>query len=186
MNPSLQTLYLNKIKPQLRKKFEYNNVHNIPKLVKITVNRGLGETSQNAKSMENSLLELTLITGQKPVITRAKKSIAGFKIREKVPIGIMVTLRRQKMYDFLNKLVNLALPRIRDFRGISNQNFDGRGNYNLGLKEQLIFPEVEYNNVDQVRGMNISIVTTAKTDQESLALLQGFGMPFKNQFSSNL
>lgn len=180
MNQSLQDLYTNKITPELQKQFKYQNIHNIPKLVKITINRGLGEATQNAKAIENSIKEITLITGQRPVITRAKKSIAGFKIREKMPIGIMVTLRKQKMYTFLNKLINLALPRIRDFRGISTKQFDGRGNYNLGLQEQLVFPEIEYDSIDQIRGINISIITTATTDQESLVLLKGFGMPFNN------
>lgn len=180
MNQSLKNIYLSNIKHELQKQFEYSNLHNIPKLVKITINRGLSETSLNAKAIEKSIQEITSITGQKPIITKAKKSIAGFKIREKMPIGIMVTLRRQKMYDFLNKLINIVLPRIRDFRGISNKSFDGKGNYNIGLKEQLIFPEIEYDKVDQIRGINISIITTAKTDQESLILLKGFGMPFKN------
>ena len=178
MENSLHKVYLEKICFDLVKEFNYKNVHEIPKLVKITLNRGLGEASQNTKIINNSIEEFSFITGQKPIITRAKKSIAGFKIREGVPIGICVTLRRQKMYDFLNKLINLALPRIRDFRGISPKQFDGRGNYNLGLKEQLIFPEIEYDKVDKIRGMDISIVTTAKNDKEGLALLTGFGMPF--------
>nr|YP_010902925.1 ribosomal protein L5 [Hypnea flava]WCH54979.1 ribosomal protein L5 [Hypnea flava] len=179
MNESLKELYYNKICPKLVKKFEYKNIHQIPKLTKITINRGLGEAAQNSKVLENSIKELTLITGQKPVITRAKKSIAGFKIRENAPVGLKVTLRKNKMYDFLNKLINLSLPRIRDFRGIDKNKFDGRGNYNLGLKEQLIFPEIEYDSIDQIRGLDIAIVTTANNDQESLALLKGFGMPFK-------
>nr|YP_010726584.1 ribosomal protein L5 [Hypnea edeniana]WCH54780.1 ribosomal protein L5 [Hypnea edeniana]WDY85059.1 ribosomal protein L5 [Hypnea edeniana] len=179
MNKSLKELYYNKICPNLVKKFEYKNIHQIPKLTKITINRGLGEAAQNSKILENSIQELTLITGQKPVITRAKKSIAGFKIRENAPVGLTVTLRKNKMYDFLNKLINLSLPRIRDFRGIDKNKFDGRGNYNLGLKEQLIFPEIEYDSIDKIRGLDISIVTTANNDQESLALLKGFGMPFK-------
>lgn len=175
---SLKELYDNKICLELTKKFNYTNKHQIPKLIKITINRGLGEAAQNSKILDNSIKEFTLITGQKPIITRAKKSIAGFKIREEAPVGLVVTLRRHKMYDFLNKLINLSLPRIRDFRGISQKHFDGRGNYNLGLKEQLIFPEVEYDSVDKIRGMNIAITTSAKNDQESLALLQSFGMPF--------
>nr|WCH56372.1 ribosomal protein L5 [Hypnea sp.] len=178
MNNSLKQIYYSKICPDLIKKFQYKNIHQIPKLVKITINRGLGEAAQNSKILEHSIKELTLITGQKPIITRAKKSIAGFKIRENVPIGLVVTLRKNKMYDFLNKLINLSLPRIRDFRGISKNKFDGRGNYNLGLKEQLIFPEIEYDSIDKIRGLDISIVTTANNNQESLALLQGFGMPF--------
>ena len=156
----------------------YTNQHQIPKLVKITVNRGIGEASQNSKALDNSIKEFQLITGQKPIVTRSKKAIAGFKIREDIPVGITVNLRRQKMYDFLNKLINLSLPRIRDFRGISSKKFDGRGNYNLGLREQLIFPEIEYDQIDTIRGFDISIVTTAQTDEESLALLKGLGMPF--------
>nr|YP_010903720.1 ribosomal protein L5 [Hypnea wynnei]WCH56572.1 ribosomal protein L5 [Hypnea wynnei] len=179
MNKPLKELYYNKICPKLVQKFEYTNIHQIPKLTKITINRGLGEAAQNSKILQSSIKELTLITGQKPVITRAKKSIAGFKIRENAPIGLTVTLRKNKMYDFLNKLINLSLPRIRDFRGIDKNKFDGRGNYNLGLKEQLIFPEIEYDSIDKIRGLDISIVTTANNDQESLALLKGFGMPFK-------
>nr|YP_010903124.1 ribosomal protein L5 [Hypnea pseudomusciformis]WCH55178.1 ribosomal protein L5 [Hypnea pseudomusciformis]WCH55577.1 ribosomal protein L5 [Hypnea pseudomusciformis]WCH56771.1 ribosomal protein L5 [Hypnea pseudomusciformis] len=179
MNNSLKELYYNKICPNLVQKFEYKNKHQIPKLTKITVNRGLGEAAQNSKILENSIKELTLITGQKPIVKLAKKSIAGFKIRENTPVGLTVTLRKNKMYDFLNKLINLSLPRIRDFRGISKNKFDGRGNYNLGLKEQLIFPEIEYDSIDKIRGMDISIVTTANNNQESLALLAGFGMPFK-------
>nr|YP_010903920.1 ribosomal protein L5 [Hypnea musciformis]WCH56971.1 ribosomal protein L5 [Hypnea musciformis] len=179
MNNSLKELYYNKICPNLVQQFEYKNKHQIPKLTKITVNRGLGEAAQNSKILENSIKELTLITGQKPIVKLAKKSIAGFKIRENTPVGLTVTLRKNKMYDFLNKLINLSLPRIRDFRGISKNKFDGRGNYNLGLKEQLIFPEIEYDSIDKIRGMDISIVTTANNDQESLALLTGFGMPFK-------
>lgn len=178
MDNSLKELYYNKICPDLIKQFKYDNSHEIPKLVKITLNRGLGEASQNAKSLEKSMKEFALITGQRPIITRSKKSIAGFKIREDIAIGITVTLRRQKMYNFLNKLINLSLPRIRDFRGISTKHFDGRGNYNIGLQEQLIFPEIEYDHIDKVRGMDIAIVTTAKNDKEGSALLKSFGMPF--------
>lgn len=179
MTNSLKTLYDDKIYPELFKDFAYKNIHEIPKLVKITINRGVGEAAQNSKTLDKNIEELTLITGQKPIITKTKKSIAGFKIRENTAIGLKVTLRKEQMYDFLNKLINLCLPRIRDFRGISTKQFDGRGNYNLGLKEQIIFPEIEYDQIDKVRGMNITIVTTAKTDKESLALLKGFGMPFK-------
>lgn len=178
MKNSFKQIYDDKICPELIKTFNYTNIHKIPKLVKITINRGLGEAAQNSKVLEYNIKELTLITGQKPIITRAKKSIAGFKIRENIPLGITVTLRKNKMYDFLNKLINLSLPRIRDFRGISTQQFDGRGNYNLGIKEQLIFPEIEYDSIDKIRGLDITIVTTAQNDQESLALLKGFGMPF--------
>nr|YP_009314575.1 Ribosomal protein L5 [Liagoropsis maxima]SCW22829.1 Ribosomal protein L5 [Liagoropsis maxima] len=179
-NTSLQELYHHKIIPDLEKKFKYHNKHQVPKLVKITINRGLGEAGQNSKALEKSIEEIQLITGQRPIICRSRKAIAGFKIRENVPVGITVNLRKQKMYDFLNKLINLSLPRIRDFRGISSRNFDGRGNYNLGLKEQLLFPEIEYDQIDKIRGFDVSIVTTAKTDEESLALLRGLGMPFYN------
>jgi large subunit ribosomal protein L5 len=152
----------------------------VPKVVKVTVNRGLGEASQNAKALESSLSELALITGQRPVVTRAKKAIAGFKIRQGMPVGIMVTLRADRMYAFLNRLINLTLPRIRDFRGISPKSFDGRGNYTLGLREQLIFPEIDYDTIDQIRGMDITIVTTASTDEEGRALLKELGMPFRD------
>nr|YP_010904120.1 ribosomal protein L5 [Caulacanthus ustulatus]WCH57371.1 ribosomal protein L5 [Caulacanthus ustulatus] len=178
MKHPLKELYVQEICPKLVKQFQYTNIHEIPKLTKITINRGLGEAAQNSKIIENSIQEFMLITGQKPIVTRSKKSIAGFKIRDNMPIGLAVTLRRDKMYDFLYKLINLSLPRIRDFRGISKNHFDGRGNYNLGLKEQLIFPEIEYDSIDKIRGMNITIVTTAKDDKESLALLTYFGMPF--------
>jgi len=144
------------------------------------VNRGLGEASQNAKALDSSINEIGIITGQKPVVTRAKKAIAGFKIRKGVPVGVMVTLRSERMYDFLDRLINLALPRIRDFRGISPKSFDGRGNYSLGLREQLIFPEIEYDSIDQIRGMDISIITTANTDEEGRALLKEMGMPFRD------
>jgi len=161
--------------------FSYKNIHQVPKVVKVTVNRGLGDASQNAKALESSIQEIALITGQKPVVTRAKKAIAGFKIRQGMPIGVMVTLRSDRMYAFLDRLINLALPRIRDFRGISPKSFDGRGNYNLGLREQLIFPEIEYDRIDQIRGMDISIVTTANTDEEGRALLKEMGMPFRDK-----
>nr|YP_009315393.1 Ribosomal protein L5 [Yamadaella caenomyce]SCW23848.1 Ribosomal protein L5 [Yamadaella caenomyce] len=180
MNMSLRELYVNKAIPSLEKQFQYKNKHEVPKLIKITVNRGVGDASQNTKTLDKSIEELRLITGQKPIICRSKKAIAGFKIRENIPVGITVNLRREKMYNFLNKLINLSLPRIRDFRGISSKHFDGRGNYNLGLKEQLIFPEVEYDQVDRIQGFDISIVTSANTDAESLALLRELGMPFHN------
>jgi large subunit ribosomal protein L5 len=160
--------------------FKYGNIHQVPKVVKVTVNRGLGEASQNAKALESSLSELALITGQRPVVTRAKKAIAGFKIRQGMPVGMMVTLRSDRMYAFLNRLINLTLPRIRDFRGISPKSFDGRGNYTLGLREQLIFPEISYDSIDQIRGMDITIVTTASTDEEGRALLKELGMPFRD------
>lgn len=179
MTGNLKTLYQETIVPKLKEQFSYTNIHQIPKVVKVSVNRGLGEASQNAKALESSLSELAIITGQKPVVTRAKKAIAGFKIREGMPVGMMVTLRSDRMYSFLDRLINLALPRIRDFRGVSPKSFDGRGNYTLGIREQLIFPEVEYDSVDQIRGMDISIITTAKTDEEGRALLKEMGMPFR-------
>lgn len=180
MTISLKHIYNTQIKNNLQQQFLYRNIHEIPKLIKIVLNRGLNEASQNSKTLSNNTEELMIITGQKPIITKSKKSIAGFKIREDAPIGITVTLRKEKMYNFLNKLINLVLPRIRDFRGISKKHFDGKGNYNLGIKEQLIFPEIEYDTIDKIRGMNISIVTTAKTDLEGIALLENFGMPFKD------
>lgn len=180
MNDSLKALYLEKVVPKLMEQFQYQNVHQVPKVIKVTMNRGLGEAAQNAKAMEASISEIGIITGQKPVVTRAKKAIAGFKIRQGMPVGIMVTLRADRMYSFLNRLINLSLPRIRDFRGVSPKSFDGRGNYTLGLREQLIFPEVEYDSVDQVRGMDVSIITTAQTDEEGRALLKELGMPFRD------
>lgn len=180
MAQNLKTRYRETIVPQLTTQFGYTNVHQVPKLVKITVNRGLGEAAQNAKALESSVQELAVITGQKPVVTRAKKAIAGFKIRQGMPIGLMVTLRGDRMYAFLERLLNLALPRIRDFRGVSPRSFDGRGNYTLGVREQLIFPEVDYDSIDQIRGMDITIVTTANTDEEGRALLRAMGMPFRD------
>lgn len=181
MAEQLKTFYTEKVVPKLTEQFGYTNVHTVPKLVKVTVNRGLGEASQNAKALEASVAELANITGQRPVVTRAKKAIAGFKIRQGMPVGIMVTLRAERMYAFLNRLINLSLPRIRDFRGISPKSFDGRGNYTLGLREQLIFPEIEYDSIDQVRGMDITIVTSAHTDEEGRALLKELGMPFREK-----
>ncbi|MDV3351826.1 50S ribosomal protein L5 [Leptolyngbyaceae cyanobacterium CCMR0082] len=180
MAEQLKNFYNTKVVPKLMEQFEYKNVHQVPKVLKVTVNRGLGEASQNAKALEASVSEVGVITGQRPVITRAKKAIAGFKIRQGMPVGVMVTLRSERMYAFLNRLINLVLPRIRDFRGVSPKSFDGRGNYTLGLREQLIFPEVDYDSVDQVRGMDITIVTTAKTDEEGRALLKELGMPFRD------
>ncbi|HEY9891641.1 MAG TPA: 50S ribosomal protein L5 [Candidatus Sericytochromatia bacterium] len=179
MTDRLKSLYQETIVPKLKEQFNYQNIHEVPKVVKISINRGLGEASQNAKAIESSLNEIAIITGQKPVITRAKKAIAGFKIRQGMPVGVMVTLRSGRMYSFLDRLINLALPRIRDFRGISPKSFDGSGNYTLGIREQLIFPEVSYDSVDQIRGMDISIITTAKTDEEGRALLKEMGMPFR-------
>ncbi|HTZ77080.1 MAG TPA: 50S ribosomal protein L5 [Stellaceae bacterium] len=166
------------VKPSLMKEFGYANAHAVPRLDKIVINMGVGEAVQDGKKVEAAVRDLTAITGQKPVVTRAKKSIATFKLRENLPIGCKVTLRRQRMYEFLDRLVNIALPRVRDFRGVSPKSFDGRGNYALGLKEQLVFPEINYDQVDQTRGMDIIIVTTAKTDKEAKALLAGFQMPF--------
>ena len=180
MKLPLKQIYQETIVPQLTEEFGYKNVHEVPKVVKITINRGLGEASQNAKALESSITELSTISGQKPVVTRAKKAIAGFKLREGMPVGVMVTLRSGRMYSFLDRLISLALPRIRDFRGISPNSFDGRGNYSLGIREQLIFPEISYDSIDQIRGFDISIITTAKTDEEGRALLKAMGMPFKN------
>lgn len=179
MAQRLKSQYQETIIPRLMQEFGYTNVHQVPKLVKVTVNRGLGEAAQNAKALESSLQEITLITGQKAVVTRAKKAIAGFKIRQGMPVGMMVTLRGDRMYSFLERLIHLALPRIRDFRGINPKGFDGRGNYSLGLKEQLIFPEIEYDKIDKIRGMDIAIITTARSDREGLALLKALGMPFR-------
>lgn len=179
MHINLKEKYEEEIFHELLKEFNYKNIHEVPKIVKITINRGIGEAAQNNKIIDKAMSEIEAITGQKPIITKTKNSIAGFKIRENIPIGVKVTLRKEKMYNFLNKLINLSLPRIRDFRGISNKQFDGRGNYNLGLREQIIFPEINYEQVDKIRGMNITIVTTAKNDREGLALLKKFGMPFK-------
>ncbi|KKI99342.1 50S ribosomal protein L5 [Prochlorothrix hollandica] len=176
----LKEQYLTTIVPKLTEEFGYGNIHQVPKLVKVTINRGLGDASNNSKALESSLAEIAVITGQKPVVTRAKKAIAGFKIREGMPVGIMVTLRGARMYAFLERLIHLSLPRIRDFRGVSPRSFDGRGNYTLGLREQLLFPEISYDTIDQIRGMDVSIVTTAKTDEEGRALLREMGMPFRD------
>jgi large subunit ribosomal protein L5 len=172
--------YQKEIVPQLVEKFGYKNMMQVPALKKVTLNMGMGEAIQNIKLLEAATAELQLIAGQKPVITRAKRSIAAFKLREGMPIGCMVTLRRERMYDFFNKLVNVTLPRVRDFRGISGKAFDGRGNYSLGIKEQIIFPEIDYDKIDKIKGMNISIVTSARSDEEGRQLLKLMGMPFKN------
>lgn len=177
----LKDHYKSTVVPQLQEKFGYKNVMQIPKLEKIVINIGVGEAVGNSKVMESVVNELSQIAGQKPVITRARKSIAGFKLREGMAIGAKVTLRGEHMYEFLDRLVTIAMPRIRDFRGISRKSFDGRGNYALGLKEQIIFPEISYDKVDQVRGMDIAFVTTANTDEEAMALLEGFDMPFVKQ-----
>jgi large subunit ribosomal protein L5 len=172
--------YKQKVIPALIKRFNYRNVMQVPRLDKIVVNMGLGEAIQNVKILDSAAQELGTITGQKPVITKAKKSIAQFKLRKGVSIGCMVTLREGRMYEFFNRLVNLALPRVRDFKGVSGKSFDGRGNYALGIREQLIFPEIHYDKIDKVKGMNIVIVTTAKTDEEGKELLKLLGMPFRN------
>lgn len=175
----LKEKFRNEITPALMSKFNYKSVMEVPKIEKIVVNMGVGDAVQNAKALDNAVEELALITGQKPVVTRAKKSIAGFRLREGMPIGCKVTLRGDRMYDFLDKLISVSLPRVRDFRGVSKNAFDGRGNYTLGIKEQLIFPEIDYDKVSKVRGMDIVIVTTAKTDEEGRELLTQFGMPFQ-------
>jgi large subunit ribosomal protein L5 len=179
MKLDLKSLYKQKIVPSLIEEFGYKNIEQVPKIVKISVNRGIGEAAKNSKELDASVQEMTLIVGQQPIVNKSKKSVAGFKIRDGMSIGASVTLRKDQMYTFLTKLIHIVLPRIRDFRGISPDGFDGRGNYNLGLKEQLIFPEVSYDDVTQIRGLDISIVTTAKTDEEARALLKSFGMPFK-------
>ncbi|MEI3609433.1 50S ribosomal protein L5 [Pseudogracilibacillus sp. SO10305] len=175
----LKQIYQEKIVPSMMEKFNYKSVMEVPKIEKIVINMGVGDAVQNSKLLDNAVEELTLIAGQKPVVTRAKNSIAGFRLREGMPIGTKVTLRGERMYEFLQKLVRVALPRVRDFRGVSNKAFDGRGNYTLGVKEQLIFPEIDYDKVNKVRGMDIVIVTTSNTDEESHELLTQFGMPFQ-------
>ena len=177
---SLKQRYRETIQPKLLKDLSLSNIHQVPKVLKVVVNRGLGEAASNAKSLEASLAELATITGQKALVTRAKKAIAGFKIREGMPIGCAVTLRGERMYAFLERLINLALPRIRDFRGVSPKSFDGRGNYTLGVREQLIFPEISFDKIDAIRGMDITIVTSARTDEEGRALLREMGVPFRN------
>jgi large subunit ribosomal protein L5 len=179
MAQRLKNFYYQVIVPKLMEQFHYKNKLQTPRIEKIVINRGLGEASQNAKILDSCLKELSLIAGQKGVITRSKKAIAGFKLRQKTPVGVSVTLRGERMYGFLDRLINLALPRIRDFQGINPKSFDGHGNYSLGLEEQLMFPEIDYDKIDQVRGMDISIITTSNTDSEGLALLKEFGMPFK-------
>jgi large subunit ribosomal protein L5 len=176
----MKEIYLEKVVPALMKQFEYRNVMEVPRLDKIVINMGLGEAIQNIKILDSAVQEMAQISGQKPVITKARKSIAQFKLRAGVPIGAMVTLRKERMYEFFSRLVNTALPRVRDFKGVSGKSFDGRGNYSLGLREQLIFPEIHYDKIDKVKGMNIVIVTTAKTDEEAKELLRLMGMPFRN------
>ena len=182
---TMKELYKSECKPQLEKEFGYTNNMEIPRLEKIVLNMGLGEAVQNPKIVEKAANELSLIAGQKAVVTRARKSIATFKLREGMPIGARVTLRQEKMYDFFSKLVNIALPRVRDFRGLSIKGFDGNGNYSMGVTEHIIFPEVDYDKIDKIRGLNVTIVTSAKTDDEGRALLQMLGMPFKQKKPSN-
>lgn len=179
MAARLREHYQKRVIPALTKEFGYKNVMAVPKIEKVSVNIGLGEATQNAKLMDGAVNELGQIAGQKPIVTKAKKSIAAFKLREGMSIGAMVTLRGDRMYEFLDRLMNVALPRVRDFRGVSSKSFDGRGNYTLGIKDQLIFPEIDYNKVEKIKGMNISITTTAKTDAEGLSLLKNMGMPFR-------
>jgi large subunit ribosomal protein L5 len=180
MPQRLKTYYVQQIMPKLFEQFKYNNKHEVPKIEKIVINRGVGDASQNSKLIDASLKEIAVIAGQKGIITRSKKSIAGFKIREEMPVGVSVTLRGERMYGFLDRLIHLALPRVRDFQGINPKSFDKNGNYSLGLEEQLMFPEIEYDKIDQIRGMDISIVTSAKNQEEGLALLKEFGLPFKS------
>ena len=176
----MKEIYQEKVIPALMKRFNYRNKMEVPKLEKIVINMGLGEAIQNIKILDSAVQEVSQIAGQKPIITKAKKSIAQFKLRTGMPIGCMVTLRKERMYEFFNRLVNVALPRVRDFKGLSGKSFDGRGNYALGIREQLIFPEIRYDKIDKVKGMNIVIVTTAKTDEEGKELLRLLGMPFRN------
>jgi large subunit ribosomal protein L5 len=177
----LKELYENELVPRLMKELQLKNVMEVPRVEKVVVNMGLGEAIQNVKILESAAEEMSRITGQKAVITRAKKSIAQFKLREEMPIGVMVTLRREKAYEFLDRLINVALPRVRDFKGVSAKAFDGRGNYTLGIREQLIFPEIDIEKIDKVKGMNVTIVTSARTDEEGRALLAEMGMPFRKQ-----
>lgn len=176
----LYDFYQNDVIPKLKEKFNYKNIMQVPKVEKVVLNMGLGEAIKNAKIIESASAELTLISGQKTVITKSKKSIAAFKLREGMPIGCTVTLRRERMWDFINRLVNISLPRIRDFRGISGKAFDGRGNYTLGIIEQIIFPEIQYDKIDKIKGLNVTVVTSAKTDEEGKELLKLLGMPFRN------
>jgi len=177
--PRLQEIYKSAVAPELQKRFQYKSAMQVPRLVKVTLNVGLGEATQNPKLLDAAAEEIARMTGQKPIIQKAKKAIANFRLRENQRIGVTVTLRRARMWEFLDRLVNVALPRVRDFRGISPRAFDGRGNYTLGLREQIIFPEVDYDKVEKIRGLNVTIVTTAETDEEGLALLTGLGMPFR-------
>ena len=179
MTARLRETYKNDVFPALQDKFQYKNVMEIPKLVKVTINMGLGEAKDNAKLLEGAVEELAIISGQRPIVTKAKKSIANFKVRQGMPVGAKVTLRGDNMYDFIDKFFNIALPRVRDFKGVSKNSFDGRGNYSMGIKEQLIFPEISYDQVEKIKGMNIVFTTTAKSDEEAMELLRLLGMPFE-------
>jgi large subunit ribosomal protein L5 len=179
MTQRLKQHYFEVVVPKLQQQFKYKNIHQVPTIVKLVINRGVGDASQNTKILESSLKELAIISGQKGIITRSKKSIAGFKIRQQMPVGVAVTLRGERMFGFLDRLIHLALPRVRDFQGINPKSFDKDGNYSLGLEEQLMFPEIEYDKIDQIRGMDISIVTTAKNQEEAITLLKTLGLPFK-------
>ena len=179
MAARLRETYKKDVFPAMKEKFNYGNVNEVPKLVKVTINMGLGEAKENSKIMESAVQELSIISGQRPVITKAKKSIANFKVRQGMPVGCKVTLRGDNMYEFIDKFFNISLPRVRDFKGVSRNSFDGRGNYSMGIKEQLIFPEINYDDVESIKGMNIVFTTTAKTDEEALALLELLGMPFE-------
>jgi len=183
--PRMKDFYQKTVAPKLIREFSYKNPNQVPKLVKVTLNMGLGEAIQNAKILDSAAAELAAISGQKAVITRARRSIAAFKLREGMPIGVTVTLRRDRMYYFLDKLINIVLPRVRDFRGVSPKAFDGRGNYTLGIKEHIIFPEIDYDKIDKIKGLNISIVTSARTDEEARFLLSELGMPFRKSGQPN-
>jgi large subunit ribosomal protein L5 len=175
----LKEVYNKTVKPALQKEFSYKNEFEVPKILKVVINMGVGKAAQDSKKIQFAVTDLTAIAGQKPVVTKAKKSIAGFKVRENMNLGVKVTLRKTKMYEFIDRIVNIALPRVRDFRGLSGKSFDGRGNYNFGIKEQIVFPEIDYDKIDEIRGMDICIVTSAKTDAESKALLKAFKFPIK-------
>lgn len=179
MTARLREIYKNDVFPALKEQFKYENVMQVPKLEKVTLNMGLGEAKENAKILESAVKEIALITGQRPVVTKARKSIANFKVRQGMPVGAKVTLRGDNMYEFIDKLFNIALPRVRDFKGVGKDSFDGRGNYSMGIKEQLIFPEINYDKVETIKGMNIVFTTTAETDEEAKALLEKLGMPFE-------
>ncbi|MGL4208999.1 MAG: 50S ribosomal protein L5 [Candidatus Adiutrix sp.] len=183
--PRIKKFYESSVVPKLVKEFGYTNPNQVPKVIKVSLNMGLGEAIQNAKILDSAMVELTAISGQKPIITKARRSIAAFKLREGMPIGVNVTLRRDKMFYFLDKLINIVLPRVRDFRGVSAKAFDGRGNYTLGIKEHIIFPEIDYDKIDKIKGLNISIITTAKTDEEARFLLAELGMPFRKSGQQN-